>query len=59
MTAQDIKAVQISGAELAQLGTAFLTTDQCGINDTYKQALIDASQGNRSAEDDANTTVFR
>ncbi|MGO3802793.1 NAD(P)H-dependent flavin oxidoreductase [Psychrobacter sp.] len=50
MTAQDIKAVQISGAELAQLGTAFLTTDQCGINDTYKQALIDASQGNRSAE---------
>jgi len=50
MTAQDIKAVQAAGAELAQLGTAFLTTDQCGINDTYKQALIDASQGLRSSE---------
>ncbi len=50
MTAQDIKAVQAAGAELAQMGTAFLTTDQCGINDTYKQALIDASQGLRSSE---------
>lgn len=50
MTGQDIKAVQTAGAELAQMGTAFLTTDQCGINDTYKQALIDASQGKRSTE---------
>lgn len=50
MTAQDIKAVQVAGAELAQMGTAFLTTDQCGINDTYKQALLDASQGVRSSE---------
>lgn len=50
MTAQDIRAVQAAGAELAQMGTAFLTTDQCGINDTYKQALIDASQGARSSE---------
>ena len=50
MTGQDIKAVQAAGAELAQMGTAFLTTDQCGINDTYKQALIDASQGLRSTE---------
>ena len=50
MTAQDIKAVQAAGAELAQMGTAFLTTDQCGINDTYKQALLDASQGVRSSE---------
>lgn len=50
MTGQDIKAVQAAGAELAQMGTAFLTTDQCGINDTYKQALIDASQGLRSSE---------
>ena len=50
MTGQDIKAVQTAGAELAQLGTAFLTTDKCGINDIYKQALIDASQGRRSAE---------
>lgn len=50
MMGQDIKAVQAAGAELAQMGTAFLTTDQCGINDTYKQALIDASQGLRSTE---------
>ncbi len=50
MTGQDIKAVQAAGAELAQMGTAFLTTDQCGINDTYKQALINASQGKRSSE---------
>ncbi|ERL56566.1 NAD(P)H-dependent flavin oxidoreductase [Psychrobacter aquaticus] len=50
MTAQDIKAVQTAGAELAQMGTAFLTTDKCGINDTYKQALLDASQGKRSTE---------
>ncbi len=50
MTGQDIRAVQTAGAELAQMGTAFLTTDKCGINDTYKQALIDASQGRRSSE---------
>ena len=50
MTAQDLKAVQAAGAELAQLGTAFLTTDQCGINDTYKQALLDASHSRRSSE---------
>ena len=50
MTAQDIRAVQIAGAELAQMGTAFLTTDKCGINDTYKQALLDASEDKRSAE---------
>lgn len=50
MTTQDINAVQGAGAELAQMGTAFLTTDKCGINDTYKQALIDASEGKRSTE---------
>jgi len=50
MTGQDIKAVQAAGAELAQMGTAFLTTDQCGINDTYKQALLDASHSRRSSE---------
>ena len=47
---QDIKAVQTAGAELAQIGTAFLTTDKCGINDIYKQALLDASQDKRSSE---------
>ena len=50
MTSQDIKAIQAAGAELAQMGTAFLTTDNCGINDTYKQALLDAGQGKRSTE---------
>ena len=50
MTGQAIKAIQTAGAELAQIGTAFLTTDKCGINNIYKQALIDASQDKRSAE---------
>ena len=50
MMGQDIKAVQAAGAELAQIGTAFLTTDKCGINDIYKQALLDASTGRRSSE---------
>ena len=50
MTGQAIKAIQTAGAELAQIGTAFLTTDTCGINDIYKQALLDASQDKRSSE---------
>ncbi len=50
MTGQAIKAIQTAGAELAQMGTAFLTTDKCGINDIYKQALLDASQDKRSSE---------
>ena len=50
MTGQDIKAVQTAGAELAQIGTAFLTTDKCGINDIYKQALLNASEDKRSTE---------
>ncbi len=49
MTGQAIKAVQTAGAELAQIGTAFLTTDKSGIDDTYKQALLDASQVKISA----------
>ena len=50
MTGEAIKAIQTAGAELAQIGTAFLTTDTCGINDIYKQALLDASENKRSAE---------
>ena len=50
MTGQSIKAIQTAGAELAQIGTAFLTTDKCAINDIYKQALLDASQDKRSSE---------
>lgn len=50
MTGQAIKAIKTAGAELAQIGTTFLTTDKCGINDIYKQALLDASQDKRSSE---------
>lgn len=50
MTGQDIKAVQMAGAQLAQIGTAFLTTDKSGINNSYKKALLDASNGSRSSE---------
>lgn len=50
MTGHAIKAVQTAGAEMAQIGTAFLTTDKCSINDIYKQALLDASTGKRSSE---------
>lgn len=50
MTGQDIKAIQVASAQAAQLGTVFLTTDECGINGTYKQALLDASNNTRSAE---------
>lgn len=50
MTGQAIKAIQTAGAELAQLGTAFLTTEECGINATYKRALLDASFDKRSSE---------
>ena len=50
MSGEAIKAIQTAGAELAQIGTAFLTTDTCGINDIYKQALLDAGLGKRSSE---------
>lgn len=40
MTKQDIDAVRQAGAELAQLGTAFLTTKESGINPTYKAELL-------------------
>lgn len=50
MTGQDIKVIQTAGVQIAQLGTAFLTTDESGINNVYKQALLDVSLGKRSAE---------
>ena len=50
MNGQAIEAIQTAGAELAQIGTAFLTTDKCAINDIYKQALLDASENKRSSE---------
>ncbi|WP_227428933.1 NAD(P)H-dependent flavin oxidoreductase [Psychrobacter sp. I-STPA6b] len=50
MTGQDIKTVQTAGAELAQMGTAFLTTHESGINATYKQQLLNVATGKRSAQ---------
>ncbi|PIE47740.1 MAG: 2-nitropropane dioxygenase [Gammaproteobacteria bacterium] len=40
MTKRDIDAVRQAGAALAQLGTAFLTTKESGINPTYKAELL-------------------
>lgn len=41
------------GAQAAQLGTAFLTTEECEINPTYKQALLNATE-----EEPTLTTAF-
>lgn len=49
MSAADIAAVQSAGAELAQLGTAFLTTHESGINRVYKDSLLQAANGKRPA----------
>ncbi|SUD92053.1 NAD(P)H-dependent flavin oxidoreductase [Psychrobacter phenylpyruvicus] len=48
MNAQDIRAIQSAGAQLAQLGTAFLTTFESGINPAYKAELLKVSRGERS-----------
>jgi len=50
MSADDIRAVLNAGATMAQLGTAFLTTDKSGIHPTYKQGLLAASRGTRSSD---------
>jgi len=42
MTAADVRHCLASGAEAAQLGTAFLTTHESGIPPAYKQALMNA-----------------
>lgn len=55
MTANDIRAVQVAGAELVQMGTAFLTTHESGINATYKQRLLKAARG----EADSTTRLTR
>ncbi len=41
MNREGIQAVLSAGATMAQLGTAFLTTKESGINATYKQSLLD------------------
>ncbi|WP_438013147.1 NAD(P)H-dependent flavin oxidoreductase [Psychrobacter raelei] len=50
MSAEAIKAVQAAGAQLAQLGTAFLTTTESGVSDLYKTQLLKAAQGERRAQ---------
>lgn len=40
MNGQHIKEALQQGAQAAQLGTAFLSCTESGINDTYKQALL-------------------
>ncbi|MDO5770437.1 MAG: nitronate monooxygenase, partial [Psychrobacter sp.] len=49
MTGRDIRAVQIAGAEMAQLGTAFLTTHESGIHPIYKDRLLEVGSGKRPA----------
>lgn len=41
MTGQAVAAVRNMGAEAAQMGTAFLSTREAGINRAYKNALFD------------------
>ena len=42
MTGVDILEAQALGAQAVQMGSAFLVTDESGINSTYKQRLIQA-----------------
>jgi nitronate monooxygenase len=44
MDGRGIAAVLALGAAAAQLGTAFLTTEEAGVPDVYKQAILDAHE---------------
>ena len=44
MDGRGIAAVLALGAAAAQLGTAFLTCDEAGVPDVYKQAILDAHE---------------
>jgi len=44
MNGNGIAGALALGAEAAQLGTAFLTCDESGINQTYRKALLDPSR---------------
>ena len=44
MDGRGIAAVLALGAGAAQLGTAFLTCDESGVPDAYKQAILDAHE---------------
>ena len=41
MDGDDLARVLAAGAVAGQLGTAFLLTPECGVNDTYRRALTD------------------
>lgn len=49
MNGQGIKAVQTAGAEMAQLGTAFLATTESGVSSAYKAELLKTATGERSS----------
>jgi len=49
MTATAITAAQIAGAEMVQMGTAFLTTYESGISQAYKDTLLNVANGDRAA----------
>ena len=49
MTGAAIKAAQAAGAEMVQMGTAFLTTHESGISAAYKDTLLKVAQGERPA----------
>jgi nitronate monooxygenase len=44
MDGRGIAAVLALGAAAAQMGTAFLTCDEAGVPDAYKQAILDAHE---------------
>jgi nitronate monooxygenase len=44
MDGRGIAAVLALGASAAQLGTAFLTCDEAGVSDAYKQAILEAHE---------------
>lgn len=43
MDGRGIAAALALGAQAVQMGTAFLTTDECGIHPAYKERLLEAS----------------
>ena len=49
MTSRAITAAQIAGAEMVQMGTAFLTTHESGISPAYKDTLLKVANGDRAA----------
>lgn len=45
-TAADIEEIMIAGASGVQLGTRFVTTEECDASDAYKQSYIQATKEN-------------